>query len=1108
MSNIKTPAISGQAVCGQTICGQININEDISRAATDHGDNPKVNLTTGRLLYIHPDLSIGANSFEINIAHVYNSMIGNSTSTRFQGVGNGWKLNVHQYIERVDDDNYNYIDSIGYIHRLTRFDSINNRFYSTDESKLILKVSLSEAQIKDELGNIIKFNANGNISQTISCQNESAIQNYIYNSAGKLVEIYDSRLRSGNITKNNILFNYENAMLKSISANYENTKKAWSCDFTYNNGNLIKIRKTKYDKTTGAVLTTKTKTLCTYGSNGRLFYVADTETKSAVLAEYNASGRILRLNKGSVQISADNITSFSAQTFLQFAYGDPSNAEYETTVTTEKNVVTSYFSNNRGQITSIFEKEGNNYNPINSEQGAVCDFYGTDIMRINGISVKTFSSSGASLNAQLLNTASLYGGKKCKYMYLTGWIKHNILNESKRLNVRIGYRCSTSPATYYTAEEVIGSGNSWQQFAIPFSMNGTTQTDSISSMMLSIVDTFGTSYAGSIGGCRIVPGIDLDEYLINTNDGITHYGINPKTINKVKIYQTSGISTYDCLTSTEVFFTMSDILESTKNAKVSGYLSSGNSCYDLICCNGKKRLANVIKVEFNVSQGTYAWALSTQNSSFSGLQIKTDIRDTSFTGITHVDHSIQADCILYTTTVSVQNSNGMVNSISQLCVDHKGKTVYEVDAYNTRTEYTYNDYGELTDVIERKTGQPDVVRYNATHDNIDSYVIKNIPDKDMSGNVTYTQHEYWSSENRIYKERHGSNILEYWYTADIITSLDFNGSEYTYNKNNNGDVLAILDSQGVSVVQYAYDELGNPTIYAGNTKIYDPKTGIIEGYELHIGNLNPFRYRGCYYDPDTGLYSNSSYGGVTYYDPGTGQTYAPVITQVEAGQCLEKPFWYRFIETKTMPIESITQRGGLPVFLFRINPLLGVGYYALGFQQTGGVYFIAGGIQKYFGYCDFYDTIFRIFCDMDKDKFQVTCDGEEYMFWVWKADYLNLGAGAELGIYHNYKRNILLGQVWQVDESVSQHINMKLYYNGNEIINRTETTWWMTGFDSNNQGARPHELTAVFTINFNTGTGDKLERNRRLYNALRSKWQKQNSPWTFNNSTYVATLTF
>ncbi len=66
-----------------------------------------------------------------------------------------------------------------------------------------------------------------------------------------------------------------------------------------------------------------------------------------------------------------------------------------------------------------------------------------------------------------------------------------------------------------------------------------------------------------------------------------------------------------------------------------------------------------------------------------------------------------------------------------------------------------------------------------------------------------------------------------------------------------------FDSNGGVVVKYIYDAWGNHAIVDADGN--DVENG--------IGVLNPFRYRGYYYDGDTGLYCL----GTRYYDPETGR---------------------------------------------------------------------------------------------------------------------------------------------------------------------------------------------------------------------------------------------
>lgn len=61
------------------------------------------------------------------------------------------------------------------------------------------------------------------------------------------------------------------------------------------------------------------------------------------------------------------------------------------------------------------------------------------------------------------------------------------------------------------------------------------------------------------------------------------------------------------------------------------------------------------------------------------------------------------------------------------------------------------------------------------------------------------------------------------------------------------------------MVQYKYDAWGNHSVQDAN--------GADINDAAHVGSVNPFRYRGYYYDTETGLY----YLKTRYYDPETGR---------------------------------------------------------------------------------------------------------------------------------------------------------------------------------------------------------------------------------------------
>ena len=81
----------------------------------------------------------------------------------------------------------------------------------------------------------------------------------------------------------------------------------------------------------------------------------------------------------------------------------------------------------------------------------------------------------------------------------------------------------------------------------------------------------------------------------------------------------------------------------------------------------------------------------------------------------------------------------------------------------------------------------------------------------------------------------------------------YNDEPYYFMKNLQGDVIAITDRNGLVVARYSYDAWGVCTIEQDSAYC--------------IGGINPYRYRGYYYDSEIGMYYLQS----RYYDPAAGR---------------------------------------------------------------------------------------------------------------------------------------------------------------------------------------------------------------------------------------------
>ena len=121
----------------------------------------------------------------------------------------------------------------------------------------------------------------------------------------------------------------------------------------------------------------------------------------------------------------------------------------------------------------------------------------------------------------------------------------------------------------------------------------------------------------------------------------------------------------------------------------------------------------------------------------------------------------------------------------------------------------------------------------------------------------YRTHNYVLDGSTIIKETVTDPAYSLNYTlyylydeAGSIQGFIYNNAYYYFQKNLQGDVVRILNNYGDVVTEYTYDAWGKVLTTTGTLA-------------STIGQYNPFRYRGYYYDTETGFYYLQS----RYYDP-------------------------------------------------------------------------------------------------------------------------------------------------------------------------------------------------------------------------------------------------
>ncbi len=132
----------------------------------------------------------------------------------------------------------------------------------------------------------------------------------------------------------------------------------------------------------------------------------------------------------------------------------------------------------------------------------------------------------------------------------------------------------------------------------------------------------------------------------------------------------------------------------------------------------------------------------------------------------------------------------------------------------------------------------------------------------VSKTVNGEKHTYQYVDGKLMYERRGDKSFIYYYDGSSTpyavryrSSESSTGAIYYYERNWRGDVTGLYTSSGVKHASYEYDVWGNVT------SITDANGNEVTG-STKIAILNPFRYRGYYYDTDMGLYYLQS----RYYD--------------------------------------------------------------------------------------------------------------------------------------------------------------------------------------------------------------------------------------------------
>ena len=120
-----------------------------------------------------------------------------------------------------------------------------------------------------------------------------------------------------------------------------------------------------------------------------------------------------------------------------------------------------------------------------------------------------------------------------------------------------------------------------------------------------------------------------------------------------------------------------------------------------------------------------------------------------------------------------------------------------------------------------------------------------------SKTVNGVKTEYLTAGSRILAEKKNGTWQHYLYDGDgQLTAMTYKGKDYYFVRDNLRVITSLVDSDGKTVVNYSYNSWGK-------------LLGITGSMAESLGEDNPYRYKGYYYDEETGMYYLKS----RYYDP-------------------------------------------------------------------------------------------------------------------------------------------------------------------------------------------------------------------------------------------------
>ena len=264
---------------------------------------------------------------------------------------------------------------------------------------------------------------------------------------------------------------------------------------------------------------------------------------------------------------------------------------------------------------------------------------------------------------------------------------------------------------------------------------------------------------------------------------------------------------------------------------------------------------------------------------------------------------------------------------------------------------------------------------------------------DMAGvrsskTVNGTEYRFTTLSGLVTRQEWDGNSIDFVYDENNQPlAMKYNNTLYYYILNVQGDVIALADQNGNLIAKYTYDPWGKLLKVTPNGWLEEQNA-----YYLKVAEANPLRYRGYYYDSETGFYYLQS----RYYDPNIGRFInADSYASTDATGLLSTNM---FAYCENDPVCKVDVSGEVTVSIFadlNATLLIGVGIgFGVSFDDHGNI-----AIQWYYSHPFDAETVSVGLFDVGASaQFQITeCETVDELNGISSSSGFSVGGGLYAG---------------------------------------------------------------------------------------------------------------